>query len=108
MISVFRLRNDHHGASLLKSSFSSRYLAMLTKLWQLDSVGVEALDATVSQTTFSSEVFSNGFMNGVIDFAKEYSSLVEEDYLPGYEEETTKCYVRMKGSDAIVHEYSPR
>ncbi|CDJ67610.1 hypothetical protein, conserved [Eimeria necatrix] len=93
---LFRLRNDPHGSTLLKSSFSSRYLAMLTKLWQLDSVGVEALDVTVSQTTFSSEVFSVGFMNGVIDFAKEYSSLVEEDYLPGYEEETTKCYEQDK------------
>ncbi|CDI87506.1 hypothetical protein, conserved [Eimeria praecox] len=90
---LFRLRSDPHGVKLLKSSFSGKFVSMLTQLWQLDSVGLETLENSVPHlTTFSSEVFSQGFLNGIVHFSKEYTTLMEEEYLTGYEETTTKCY----------------
>lgn len=102
VFAVFRLRSDPHGARLLKSAFSGKFVVMLTQLWQLDSVGVETLENSVpSLTTFSSEVFSQGFLNGIVHFAREYTSLIEGEYLTAYEDETTKCYVRMESNPSV-------
>lgn len=96
LFAVFRLRSDPHGVKILKSAFSGKFVSMLTQLWQLDSVGVETLENSVPHmTTFASEVFSQGFLNGIVHFAREYTSLIEEEYLTGYEDATAKCYVRL-------------
>lgn len=88
---------------MLKEAFRNRFANMLTKLWQLDSLGVEAIDSSgPTLRTFSSEVFSHGFFAGVIDFAKEYSSLVEVEYLQGYDAEVIRCYVRLTHRSSLL------
>ncbi|CDJ46997.1 hypothetical protein, conserved [Eimeria brunetti] len=55
---LFRLRRDPHGARVLKSAFSGKFVSMLTQLWQLDSVGVETLENTCEGIFRRLETFS--------------------------------------------------
>lgn len=91
---VFQLRRDRHGAAVIKKAFSTRFVEMLATLWRLDSAAIEGIKSLPKMTTFSSDVFSNGFFSGVIDFAREFSSFIETDYLEGYEDDLSMCYVR--------------
>lgn len=91
---IFRLRKDPQGAAALKRNFGTGFARMITTMWQLDLVDVDAVnDSGVhGKAAFASEMFSHGFFTGIVDFAKEYATLVEYEYLAGYEEAVTKCY----------------
>lgn len=93
---VFRLRKDPQGAAALKKNFGTGFAHMITTMWQLDIVDTDAVsDSGVhGQAGFGSEMFSHGFFTGIIDFAKEYATLVEFEYLAGYQEAVAKCNVR--------------
>ncbi|XP_026194080.1 uncharacterized protein LOC34622805 [Cyclospora cayetanensis] len=90
---LFRLQRDPRGAALLKDAFKSKFADMLTKMWQLDSTPAKSAGSALPPlTTFSSEVFSKGFLTGVVEFSREFSLFMESDYLEGYEDDATKCY----------------
>ncbi|KAL8432451.1 hypothetical protein ACSSS7_004632 [Eimeria intestinalis] len=104
---IFRLLRDAHGVSLLKEAFQNKLPKMLATLWQLGSYHkTKPTKSRLNVATLSSEVLAHSFLTGVVDFAREYSYIMEAEYLPGKEVETIRCYC--EGTYRYAERFSER
>ncbi|KAL8452854.1 hypothetical protein Emed_001152 [Eimeria media] len=76
-------------------------------MWQLGSYHkTKPTKSKLNVATLSSEVLAHSFLTGVVDFAREYSYIMEADYLPGREVETIRCYC--EGTYRYAERFSAR
>lgn len=90
---------------LLKDSFSTKFPAMLTKLWQLGSHDLNEADkSALTLTVLSRETFAHNMLSGVVAFSNDLSAFLEADYLTGNDAELIRCYVRARTSSSLFQQ----
>lgn len=97
LCSVFHLRNDAVGKELLRSSVYNTIPKLLSTLWKIEALDVEAFSSfSESHPVMGSGAFSDSFLSGAIGFAQGFSEYLETEYLTRFEDEGMQCYVRSR------------